>query len=84
MTIDELWEKYYLADEDWGHFVRHEAFIAALTEYGEHIKAEAVKVVEKVPKCGNWATEGLDNHAKVTGWHQHSTVRRRRYCEDGD
>lgn len=37
--IDELWEKYAI-DE----LMDRDDFLAAITEYGKHIKAEAVKV----------------------------------------
>lgn len=41
--IDELWEKYQK-----GGWATQEEFIAAMTEYGEYIKAEAVKVCHTV------------------------------------
>lgn len=42
MTADELWEKYQ--QEAGIHMLHRTAFLAALKEYGEHVRAEAVKV----------------------------------------
>lgn len=41
--IDELWEKHTACGAESGYMI-YEEFTEALTEYGEHIKAEAVKV----------------------------------------
>lgn len=45
MKADELWEKYWDTQEMLGDkVIGKESFLAALTEYGEHVRAEAVKV----------------------------------------
>lgn len=52
MKADELWEKY--EKSDWyGDCVHRDGFLAALKEYGKHVKAEAVKVCED--KVLEWA-----------------------------
>ena len=71
MKPDELWEKHLHNDM----YITKSGFLAAIAERDAYVKAEAVKVCEKVPKCGSWAMEGLDNHSKITGWHEHQTVK---------
>lgn len=47
MKADELWDKH-ASDTDGVRFLmRQDDFLAALTEYGEAVRAEAVKVCEK-------------------------------------
>lgn len=52
--IDELWEKYatllgnYDGNGNEVYRIDKPDFIAALTEYGEHIKDQAVKVCERL------------------------------------
>lgn len=48
--IDELWEKYQ--QEAGIHMLHRTAFLAALKEYGEHVRSEAVKV------CQNKGAQG--------------------------
>ena len=53
---DELWEKY--EKSDWyGDCVHRDGFLAALKEYGELVKAEAVKVCDELPSApqGTWS-----------------------------
>lgn len=51
---DELWDKH-ASDTDGVRFLmRQDDFLAALKEYGEHVKAEAVKVCRE-------EGAGLDN-----------------------
>lgn len=46
MKADELWDKH-ASDTDGVRFLmRQDDFLAALKEYGEHVKAEAVKVCQ--------------------------------------
>ena len=45
MTPDELWEKYKYDTDGYGLMVKKN-FLAALAEYGEAVRAEAVKVLE--------------------------------------
>ena len=60
---DELWEKYCTGMWTGNHTedaISKSDFLAAITEYGEHVKAEAVKVCEKVNEDIGPANE--------TGW----------------
>lgn len=48
MKADELWDKH-ASDTDGVRFLmRQDDFLAALKEYGEHVKAEAVKVCDEI------------------------------------
>lgn len=47
MTPDELWEKHTACGAESGYMI-YEEFLAALQEYGELVKAEAVKVCLEV------------------------------------
>ena len=47
MTPDELWEKHTACGAESGYMI-YEEFLAALKEYGEHVKSEAVKVCREV------------------------------------
>lgn len=50
MTPDELWEKYHSRLPGGTEFVRKHAFLAALKEYGESVRQQAVRVCEKYAK----------------------------------
>lgn len=50
MTIDELWEKHTACGAESGYMI-YEEFKQAMIEYGEHLKAEAVKVCEAEYTC---------------------------------
>lgn len=56
---DELWEKYASN----GYSVSKSDFLAALTEYGEHVKAEAVKVC--IAKITQGPTDQADTFRNV-------------------
>lgn len=63
MTPDELWEKYCKPEMIDNHFydvMREKDFLAALTEYGESVRAEAVKVLED-----NWFKTQSDCAAAI-------------------
>lgn len=47
MTKDELWEKWSINIGNSREVMGQHSFLAALKEYGEHVKAEAVKVCIK-------------------------------------
>lgn len=48
MTLDELWEKYWDIEAYGQPVMTKSDFLAALQEYGELVKAEAVKVCHTV------------------------------------
>ena len=56
---DELWEKYQIESEKYS-LVHPAPFLAALTEYGEAVRAEAVKVLED-----NWFKTQSDCAAAI-------------------
>lgn len=59
MKADELWDKH-ASDTDGVRFLmRQDDFLAALKEYGELVKAEAVKVCESEICACCWEEELL-------------------------
>lgn len=52
MKADELWDKYAYRSEG-APYIPYTDFIRALTEYGELVKAEAVKIVNSVDNYAN-------------------------------
>jgi len=53
MKADELWEKYYYADEDCGHMVRRDSFLAALAEYGQAVRDRDAEIARKNSVSGD-------------------------------
>lgn len=65
---DELWEKYQ--QEAGIHMLHRTAFLAALKEYGQHVKAEAVKVCRERGEKGvsKWSDSELEESKKSDAW----------------
>ena len=63
MTPDDLWDKYCHEDEqDGGQCLLFDDFLAALKEYGEAVRGEAVKVCEEIdsasyPHTRKWPSD---------------------------
>jgi len=61
MTPEQLWEKYYQPSTvGMWQVIGKESFLAALAEYGEAVRAEAVKVLED-----NWFKTQSDCAAAI-------------------
>lgn len=56
MTKDELWEKWSINIGNSREVMGQHSFLAALKEYGEHFKSEAVKVCQSK---GHYLAAGL-------------------------
>lgn len=67
---DELWEKHKFPDVDDVTVMSKTDFLAALKEYGEHVKSEAVKVCNQRGENGvsKWSETELEESKKSDAW----------------
>jgi len=67
---DELWDKHASDTDGLRFLMRQDDFLAALKEYGEHVKAEAVKVCNQRGENGvsKWSETELEESKKSDAW----------------